>query len=225
MRASSGPPGQLSFHPFSFPECRCVSSLFIKWKKLVPPQVLFKLCTAATLGAFLPSVVAEGARPSQPGFLLCMANSAFAFFMFSFQVHEKSILLALLPITMLAAASPRPAALGPTLMQAAMISMYPLLEKDGLQTAYVGLLLIHLGLTCLLWRPEPRAPGALCTPWSQSPALSLAIMGTIHAVRAAIAPPARYPFLWDALMVTWAFANFAEAFLHLNLAQLKKKKV
>ena len=46
-------------------------------------------------------------RPSREGFVWCLANTAWAFFLFSFQVHEKSALLPLLPITMLALKAPR----------------------------------------------------------------------------------------------------------------------
>ena len=70
--------------------CRCVSSLVIKWKRIIRPELLFKLCTGTTLLAFLPSVVSQailpaGTAPPQ-GFALCLVNSAMAFFMFSYQV-------------------------------------------------------------------------------------------------------------------------------------------
>ncbi len=221
----------------------CVSSLIIKWKRLLHPQVLFRFCTRATLAAFLPSMIAEIAKPSPTGFLLCLANTAMAFFMFSFQVHEKSILIPLLPLTMLMSSAAQSLnvghtnnnVLGPALMHSVMLSMYPLLEKDGLQDAYVGLLIVHLGLVCLLWRRQERKPRSklaaktalidkLQSPWSQSPLLSLAIIATIHAIRVVVPAPSRYLFLWDALMVSWAFLNFIEVFLTLYRVQLQLQK-
>ncbi|KAK9807380.1 hypothetical protein WJX73_009447 [Symbiochloris irregularis] len=80
----------------------CATSMLIKWKRLLSLPVQVRLCTAATLAAAAPSMLHQVLRPSPRGLLLCMANSAFAFFLFSFQVHEKSILLPLLPITLLA---------------------------------------------------------------------------------------------------------------------------
>ena len=56
------------------------------------------LCTAA---AFLPSCIATLRRPSERAFLYCLASCAFAFFLFSFQVHEKTILFPLLPLALL----------------------------------------------------------------------------------------------------------------------------
>jgi alpha-1,3-glucosyltransferase len=221
----------------------CVSSLVIKWKRLIQPQMLFRLCTGATLVAFFPSMISEITNPSPTGFLLCLSNTAMAFFMFSFQVHEKSILIPLLPLTMLASSATSSlksggagSVLGPALMHSVMLSMYPLLEKDGLQDAYVGWLIIHLGLVCLLWRPqEPSSSSStknlarttyldnLRSPWSQSPLLSLAIITAIHGIRATVSAPTRYPFLWDALMVSWAFLNFIEVLVNLYRAQLQKK--
>lgn len=49
-------------------------------------QVQVRLCTAATLAAAAPSMLHQLLRPSPQGLLLCMANTAFAFFLFSFQV-------------------------------------------------------------------------------------------------------------------------------------------
>jgi alpha-1,3-glucosyltransferase len=219
----------------------CVSSLVIKWKRLVQPQILFRLCTGATVAAFFPSMIAEIARPSPTGFLLCLTNTAMAFFMFSFQVHEKSILIPLLPLTMLSSGfssslnTASSSVLGPALMHSVMLSMYPLLEKDGLQDAYIGLLIIHLGLVCLLWRQSPTTNRAslataaghlnnVSSPWSQSPLLSLAIITAIHGIRATVPPPSRYPFLWDALMVSWAFLNFIEVFISLYRIELQSKR-
>ena len=133
---------------------------------------------------------------------------------------------------MLSAASPR-GVLGPSLMRSAMLSMYPLLEKDGVKEAYVGLLIIHLGLTCLLWpssaksekETQRRSIFNRFSPWNQSLVLSLAVLVGIHAIRSTIAAPSRYPFLWDALMVSWSFLNFIEVFLHLYKAQLFKRKL
>ena len=59
------------------------------------------------------------------------------------QVHEKSILLPLLPVTMLAGREPYLAAALPLV---ASFSMFPLLKKDGLAVAYAG---ANLLWTCL----------------------------------------------------------------------------
>ena len=49
-------------------------------------QALVWLCTATTLLAAMPVLVQEVRRPTARGLLVCMASSAFAFYLFSYQV-------------------------------------------------------------------------------------------------------------------------------------------
>jgi alpha-1,3-glucosyltransferase len=59
-----------------------------------------------TLLAFLPACVNVFRHGTRRHLVYAMANSALAFFMFSFQVHEKSILIPLLPISLLITEEP-----------------------------------------------------------------------------------------------------------------------
>lgn len=49
-------------------------------------QALVRITALATMAGFLPSMTQQIRRPSERGLLYCMANSAFAFYMFSYQV-------------------------------------------------------------------------------------------------------------------------------------------
>lgn len=69
----------------------CVSSLVIKWKRLLAVPHLLRLCTGATLLAFLPSMVMEATRPSDKTFLRCLTCAAMSFFLFSFQVSRQRL--------------------------------------------------------------------------------------------------------------------------------------
>ncbi|KAL0040929.1 hypothetical protein WJX79_010386 [Trebouxia sp. C0005] len=80
----------------------CVTSPVFKWRRVYTQQALVTMCAGASLVAALPSMIHQIMSPSPRGLLMGMANSALAFFLFSYQVHEKSILLALLPVTLLA---------------------------------------------------------------------------------------------------------------------------
>lgn len=64
----------------------CASSRAIKWARLLPQPALVRLCAAATLVAAAPAMAAQVTRPTPRGFLLCLANCAMAFFLFSYQV-------------------------------------------------------------------------------------------------------------------------------------------
>jgi hypothetical protein len=64
----------------------CVTSLAIKWKQLASNALLMRVCATATLAAAAPSMVQQIRAPSRRGLLLALANSGYAFFMFSYQV-------------------------------------------------------------------------------------------------------------------------------------------
>lgn len=63
----------------------CATSPLIKWKRLLSVPHCARLALAATLLALLPSMLQQLRAPTHRGFLLAMLNSAFAFFLFSFQ--------------------------------------------------------------------------------------------------------------------------------------------
>ena len=81
-------------------------------------------------------------------------NSSLAFFLFSFQVHEKSILLASLPVSLLASL-PRTTIWFSLI---ATFSMYPLLVKDGLALACWALCGIFYVLSQLLLPATEQKP-------------------------------------------------------------------
>jgi alpha-1,3-glucosyltransferase len=64
----------------------CTTSVAIKWKSLLSNAALMPACAGITVLAAIPSMVQQILQPSSRGLLLGMANSAFAFFMFSYQV-------------------------------------------------------------------------------------------------------------------------------------------
>ena len=88
-----------------------------------------------------------------------MACSSMAFFMFAYQVHEKSVLLPVLPVALLAPHLPHPAAWLPPL---AAFSMFPLLKRDGLQVAYFAFLLFWSAFTTLSWDTGDEVSAEQC---------------------------------------------------------------
>ncbi|XP_039050924.1 probable dolichyl pyrophosphate Man9GlcNAc2 alpha-1,3-glucosyltransferase [Hibiscus syriacus] len=85
---------------------------------------------------------------SSKGFLYALLNSSFSFYLFSYQVHEKSILLPLLPLTLLALEERRSIL---WLTHFAMFSMLPLLHRDKLILPYMALYALHPCLFCTWW--------------------------------------------------------------------------
>jgi len=106
----------------------CASNVVFKWKIWFSRWFLVKLSTILTTLGFLRSVVGlirsgvamsntrsgsmgddksvKDVPPFLPLLLYALLTSSMSFFLFSFQVHEKTILLPLLPITLLLSGAP-----------------------------------------------------------------------------------------------------------------------
>ena len=123
-------------------------------------SVLLRVSTATTLLMLAPSAVALLVRPprSARSLPLALLNSSLAFFLASFQVHEKSLLLALLPIGMLLPTSPL---LFGWFSVLGAFSMYPLLVKDGLVLPYAVCQVCEIHTT-----PTTCGCGTPCCPTS-----------------------------------------------------------
>ena len=170
-------------------------------------QVLVRACMGMTLASAAPALLQQLRRPSPRGLLLCMASSAFSFFLFSYQVHEKSILLPLMPLTLLAPDLPLLAAWMPAM---AAFSMFPLLKKDLLVLAYIGALLAWASVA---WPPTGAAGSSPQKDWRRR-ATAVLVAGScttaavLNAVAAFASPPARLPYLFDALITAFCFVHF-----------------
>ncbi|GMH35336.1 hypothetical protein BSKO_03204 [Bryopsis sp. KO-2023] len=203
----------------------CATKPLLKWKERFDPGSMFRLCTLATVASFTPSMIHQIAKPSQTGFVYSMANSALGFFLFSYQVHEKSILLALLPITMLAVDEPH---LAQWLPIVASFSMYPLLERDGLILQYFAMIILYacLPIVELLSNNPPKRPHSprstkdiLFVSWMW---FSGVIMCALHFARAAIPAHGSLPYIHDALFVGFSFVQFLGVYVYLNVRQLAR---
>ncbi|PBK99372.1 hypothetical protein ARMGADRAFT_1059545 [Armillaria gallica] len=115
-------------------------------------------------------------------------TSSLAFFLFSFQVHEKTILVPLLPALVLTTKSEWITLFSNT----AAFSMWPLLKRDGLGLQYIA--------TLLLWnRLVGSNPFARFDKRDVVKLLSVSVYTaafTLHLAELLIPAPARYPDLW-----------------------------
>ncbi|XP_073498755.1 dolichyl pyrophosphate Man9GlcNAc2 alpha-1,3-glucosyltransferase isoform X2 [Phyllobates terribilis] len=119
----------------------CSLSVLYKIKNVLSPEAQLRLSFACTVLGVLPSCVKLTAQPTIRGFILALVTCSLSFFLFSFQVHEKSILLVSLPACLLLGEVPLMAT---WFLLTSTFSMLPLLQKDGLLMAYVITTLIFL---------------------------------------------------------------------------------
>ncbi|KAI0699297.1 ALG6, ALG8 glycosyltransferase family-domain-containing protein [Cerioporus squamosus] len=212
----------------------CASNVVLKWKLWVPQGALIKLSTALTAFGFLPAVMTllfsgyklrmqPGTQddktrqlpPTQTPILpllpYALLTSSLSFFLFSFQVHEKTILVPLLPMTLLlSGSSPDELTfeLGMLMNNVAVFSMWPLLKRDGLGVQYIALL--------VLWNKLIGYNPFRTSPRSFIRLLSLAVYTAcfvFHIAELLITPPTRLPDIFSVLNVLISTPVFALVWL------------
>ncbi|XP_055933650.1 dolichyl pyrophosphate Man9GlcNAc2 alpha-1,3-glucosyltransferase-like [Argiope bruennichi] len=195
----------------------CMLSVVIKWKSLFSTPTLVKISAFCTLLAVLPSSIQLLRNPSLHKLRLSLINSSLAFFLFSFQVHEKTILLPALPILLLLEDYPLPCV---WFAYISTFSLVPLLAKDGLMIPFVALSALFLigairGYEDLLL--------SLKTQSSRYASLSfcISVLGSIALVVSmfTIKQPARYPHLHVLLNCIYSGIHFVGFLLYFNYLQ------
>ncbi|XP_012662643.1 dolichyl pyrophosphate Man9GlcNAc2 alpha-1,3-glucosyltransferase [Otolemur garnettii] len=107
----------------------CSLSVFLKIKNILPHHIQIMLSFCFTFLSLLPACVKLTLQPSTKGFKLTLVSCALSFFLFSFQVHEKSILLVSLPVCLVLNEIPF---MSTWFLLVSTFSMLPLLLKDEL---------------------------------------------------------------------------------------------
>lgn len=118
----------------------CALNVIFKFKTKFCNYTMMRICLFATLSAIFPSSADLFLRPNVKKFVLALINSSLAFFLFSFQVHEKSILLVAIPVLLHFSRAPFVCFWFLTM---SIFSMLPLLIKDGLVTATISLTIFY----------------------------------------------------------------------------------
>lgn len=119
----------------------CAFNVLIKLKTVYTHTEMARTCLLATTAAALPSCLDLFFRCSKNKFVLSLINVSLAFFLFSFQVHEKSILLVAIPVALYLPSDPF---ICFWFLLVSNFSMLPLLIKDGLLIPFVGTTMIYV---------------------------------------------------------------------------------
>ncbi|CAE6390816.1 unnamed protein product [Rhizoctonia solani] len=158
--------------------------------------------------------------PTLPLLPFALFSCAMSFFMFSVQVHEKSVLLPLMPITLLLAARESESEVesvgmglgnvwewGVLANNVAVFSMWPLLKRDGQGLNYVVL--------TLLWNYvigyDPLALSSSLVKFLS--VVAYTTIAIIHTLEAYIPPPTRYPDLYPVLNVLLSASVFGATWI------------
>lgn len=221
----------------------CALNVVVKLRQY-PSELLQKASLLATLVAISPACLIIFLKPRKDLLPLALSTTAWGFFLFSFQVHEKSVLLPLMPMTVLLASNH-----GLSKSVRAWIgfanllgvwTMFPLLQRVDLRIPYYVLSLLWaylLGLppTSFATYKQDGHP-----TWSGFVTTSLhtifyAIMVGWHFGEAFLEPPQGKPDLWVVINVGIGAVGFGLCYLWclwnlvvesgvVNISKSEKKK-
>lgn len=189
----------------------CSLSVLIKIKRVLSQTQIIKLSTWSTLTACLPSSLNLLKNPTIDRFVLALVNSSMSFFIFSYQVHEKSILLAALPVCLLLHCNPFECT---WFLVISTFSMWPLLLKDGLALPYVSCMTLFYTVAYHVFELQKTKP-------LKQSLFILSVLGCLclHIGSAVVQPPSRYPDLWPVLISLFSCVHFLGFFCYFNYLQ------
>ncbi|NXP14955.1 ALG6 glucosyltransferase, partial [Thinocorus orbignyianus] len=219
----------------------CSLSVLIKIKNIVSPQTQLKISFAVTFLSLLPTCIKLTVHPSLRGFKFALVSCALSFFLFSFQVHEKSILLVSVPVCLIINEIPFMAT---WFLLVSTFSMLPLLLKDGLLLPYAVTTLAFLSVcTAFFSILEKTSAEDLqlkafsislkgYVSWFKSfPRivrslflLSLTLMGLLSLASAALSPPQRLPDLFPVAVSLVSCLHFLLFWVYFNVVILWDSK-
>ncbi|PNY29200.1 Dolichyl pyrophosphate Man9GlcNAc2 alpha-1,3-glucosyltransferase [Tolypocladium capitatum] len=201
----------------------CAANVVIKLRHL-PPALLQKAALGATLLSIIPPNIILFLRPRKTILPLAFAATAWGFFLFSYQVHEKSVLLPLMPMTLLLAGKQGingdvRAWVGFANLLGAW-TMFPLLRRVDLRVPYAVLTLLWaylLGLPPMSWSAPFQVQDGQSrrSQWATAllHGLFYVAMAAWHVVDALILPPISKPDLWVVTNVGIGAAGFMICYL------------
>lgn len=195
----------------------CTTNLIIKYRTLFTQDQLAKLSLLATLISILPPCTMifyknifsktflnqKSLANKYLALIYGFAATSWGFYLFSFQVHEKTVLVPLLPSTLLyLTADAEAASICQWINNFAVYSMWPLLQRDGLTLQYI----ITLALSNFLVGKKAILPKSII--WKIIIVLSYIAAFSIHGIEVFVPPLSKYPDLWVILNTTVSFGCF-----------------
>ncbi|KAM4722955.1 dolichyl pyrophosphate Man9GlcNAc2 alpha-1,3-glucosyltransferase [Rhinophrynus dorsalis] len=212
----------------------CSLSTLYKIKNVLSPESQLQLSLGCTLLSVIPACIKLTVHPSIRGLKLALVNCALSFFLFSFQVHEKSVLLVSLPVCLIISDIPLMAT---WFLLVSTFSMLPLLMKDGLIMAYIitTLAFVLISVAFLSIHEKTSEESLNLKPfcisirrylsWFRLPEnlirisffASLLVMAALTLASAVVVPPPKLPDLFTVLVSQISCCHFLMFLLYFNI--------
>lgn len=187
----------------------CILNVFVKIHQNFSNDTMVRMCLLVTLLSVLPSVIDLMVHPTFEKFKLSLIICSLCFFLFSYHVHEKSILLVAIPVTLDFTHRPNCSFL---FLCISTFSMLPLLIKDELFLPYISLFILYIVcsknvlsnhvIRVTLWKNKLHL--------HSEHLVNLSLMGCfVLSVIARFFPaPLAYPHLWSLIVCFYSFVHF-----------------
>lgn len=195
-------------------------SVFHKFRNIYPQEYLLKTSTILTLVASAPASIHLLLKPEIRTFRYSLVTISMMFFLLSFQVHEKTILVPALPILLLYREHPMAVN---WFAIVSTFSLQPLLVKDGQLVPYFVLITGYTLFSLEAFRSHITLSLEKFFSWHN---FSLVVYLTsilgcfiLSIASLVVKPPARYPDLHQALNALYSFINFVALALYFYYRQ------
>jgi alpha-1,3-glucosyltransferase len=199
----------------------CALNVVIKLRQF-PTVLLQRASLVATLLSIMPPNIILFLQPKKMLLPITLATTAWGFFLFSYQVHEKSVLLPLMPMTLLLAGKQGMSKDTRSWVGFANIvgcwTLYPLLKRVDLGVPYAVLTLLWAYLLGLPPTSFNVYSHESPQPWNKHVVAAIhcsfyAAMAAWHVAEAFVPPPASKPDLWVVANVGIGAAAFGICYL------------
>ncbi|CAG5118896.1 unnamed protein product [Candidula unifasciata] len=190
----------------------CSISVIVKFKDLIFPSDMAFICLLVTSLLSLPSFLYLLKNPTLKSFHYALINSSLIFFMFSFHVHEKSILLATIPSCLVVKSDPLNVF---WFLLISVFSMLPLLIKDGLLIPTIATVWLFWITVSHFLRPTSTASPDVQKIFE----FSIMVAVCIAVATVLIPPPQRYPDIFPLVIAIYSFLHFVYFAVNFHMRQ------
>lgn len=199
----------------------CIN-IFYKFRTIFSIPELIRASTLMTILLSLPSGIHLLFKPTLRSFKYSLVNTSLVFFLLSFQVHEKTILVPALPILLLY--REHPLAVN-WFVAISTYSLQPLMIKDGQLVPYLVLMALHTLLTLELFHKSITLNLAKIFSWHNLTILlyltSVAGCFTTSFSSIYVKPPKRYPDIHPTVNAVYSCVHYVGFLLFFYYQQFR----
>ncbi|XP_062910526.1 probable dolichyl pyrophosphate Glc1Man9GlcNAc2 alpha-1,3-glucosyltransferase isoform X2 [Mobula hypostoma] len=210
--------------PALFSKASMTGGLVQEFQHAVLPSVSPLATLICTLLSIMPAIFHLWLKPRGPrGFLQCLILCALGSFMFGWHVHEKAILIAILPLSLLAVENRKDAGIYLVLVTTGHFSLFPLLFTGPEMPIKICLMLLFTIYSFSALRALFRKEGTLLS-WPESIYLSgLIPLQLICEIIYPLTPwQQRFPFVPLLLISVYSSLGTTYAWIRLYISVLQE---